>query len=1562
MLTGIIISYDGERGVIRSETGIQCSFTAKQIKSPGTWRPKGKEAVVVKLQDGQHSVARSVRQLPPGHLKAHQPPRLVPARYVGWGVAVSRFAPGIEVSTLLRTQHNVRPGSVLLVRYTVTDNALATATDITVVAPGSEQQKALAAALLADEQAVKTGKAELLEQLEAVGEVSSDEQYEHLKGLLQQWDAWSMEPGTFRAATSVETGQRLVQDGYAHYLEDTTLLNLLEQATDLTILGPAARRLPAVLLKQSVLARLARLAPTSPLADYRLVAQWLKAAPELMKTEPLLQPAALSQLPLPELARFYWWEEGLVLTPDQSMLVTELGRRLHLALTDTRMQEPLHRLVRTCRRNNCLRQVGREMLLAIPVAGRLPALGSLVPLADAATRETWVRECLMGQVNDAELYAAWEQNKLFWLPTEFIAAQLLTQVSATVQAVLQRLAERPDALPALAQSGRQGPWLGERAQAIKAVLQVLQKATIPPAPRPYWETPQPTSGLPIAWAKEAMLTLQQTVTDLPGAAWLEWWLADLLPEPAGDILLTHFFDSAAGENPEAGWRKLSAEALNLLEEPLLAWVRRTQPVAWVHQAQKVWVGQPQLAELLQRVLALTEAHWPAAAQVDFWLLGGRQQPGVGVLQAALAAATVDQARAILTRATTGTLPELLDQFLAVRPNGPSAMVELGLEIARQYAPSEPSMKYRYNRLVSLLVQELDSGQYYDYWQRHLLPPPPVEQFGAMVQTTPEAGWPQLFQRYPVELLLQYVTTVLFTAERKKEQAQVLLTVLSSRSSYEPGAVNVRNELLAGFPDEQQLQWWLDGLQAASPGWEVIARALATEEHPAWRAIAEKATRVRLTELLAYLPTATRPLLTVVADLLCEQRILKGQYPNSRVPYLLKFAEAVTARLGQEPALILPWLRSMLQQCQPPNAAWANSRHADVEYQGRVRLRTLVRERVLPHLDAPGQLQWWAAGLAGNRPDVEQAELVEFVVRHMNESIAGGVAKAYDLPEAVVRAWQGLGNLQASLFEQQFPAVKGWLPTAAHHPALLRAVDSYLDAELTAYQRANLWLYGYPTEAPGEGGWWTVVERMQAVLRLSSLGTDIHLIAWLAPGAEEIEEWLAEQYWQEEDQQLAGQMWILLRDYHALAVVELPAWGELEDGLLSRCEGVVKVRLWMTLPAESQERTFNYYTFRRGYSRLRTAEQKQFLELGLPYLQRAGKAESDVKGALHLRRRWLMRQQDGVSVYRVCLAHCYCPGEGLLEVELADKKHTRPCAYPGAEDSWNGKFLQDPWSGCPVLAYVDDQTLELIKIQGLEAALTQHPVDGKRRPWIVYQRDRDKHGTTDNPASYWEDMALHDKLSAYLLELAEDAPVAPVVLTERMSRQPRLLPGASLDNDDETVPDQQVLPWQTVLYTVPMQEEVLFVWAPQFAHANRATYVFRAPLQHLRQALERLHDLLQGVQGIRSALLAPGRAPHRLRCHLGYVRNIRGQRGLDQAFARWQKRLDAAIEAGPNRQHPYNPESDFLPLELEVNDEKIPPRPKPDPATSPRGGRQAEAHNMLRQMRHLNARFLAGYPA
>ncbi|MCR5888352.1 hypothetical protein LRS06_11370 [Hymenobacter sp. J193] len=1579
MLTGIIISYTDERWQVRTNTGLQYSFTDKQVKSPGSWRPKVKEAVIVKLQDGQSSAVRSVRQLPPGYLKAHHPPRMVPARYVGWGVAVSRFAAGIELSPLLRAQHNVVPGSILLVRYEAVGNIMATAKDVTIIQKGSEQQQALAAALFADEKKVAMEKAALLKLLEELGEVRTDEDYKHLKDLLLHWDALAAEPVPFRVTMQADAGQRLAADGYAHCLNEATLLGMLDQATDLAPLLSALRQLPAATLKHIVMERLALLSAETLLQDYRLISQLLKAAPDLVQAEPMLQPPALGLLPLPETVRVHWWEQGLVPMPAQSVLTAEMSRRLDLALTDSKAQEPLRRLVDACRRDKCLKQVGQEMLLAIPGTARLTALRGLLPMVDEATGEKWVRECLIGHVNDDDLYTAWEQNKLFWLPTELITTQLFNQVSAAVPAVLQRLARLPDAIAALAQAGGQGPWEGERGNAIKEVLQVLHKAASAPAPHYSWELQKPTSGLPAAWAKEALQALQQKVTDLSGATQLEWWLADLLPEPADDILLPYFLGSA-DPAPVAGWVKLSAAGAAALEGPLLKWVEQTQPIAWIYQAQKAWMVQPHLLALRQRVLALIETSWPAAAQVELWVLGGSAQPSSAILQSVLAEASVDQAREMFTRATTSTLPELFDQYLAGRPTGTSSAMELALEIAKQHAPTEPGMRYRYNRLVNLLVNELEPVQYYDYWQRQLLPPPPVERLCTIVRDVPETDWPLLFQRCPVELLQQYLTTELATADRKDEQAKAMLKALGSRTSYDTSAVNVRDKLLAGLSDEQQLGWWLEGLKEASPSWEVVAQALAAKEQPAWLAIVEKVARERLNELLAYLPAASRMLLGVVAGLLCEQRILRGQYASLRVPSLVKFAEVVTEKLAHEPALILPWLQSILQQCQPPNVGWANSRYSAVEDLGRARIRLLISERVFTHLDEMEQLRWWGAGLVANHPAVEQAVLVEFVGRNMPESFAGRVATAYAIPEAVVRGWQGLGNLRAAHFEQQFPAMKVWLPAAAHHADLLQAVGPYLDAKLTHLQKATLWLYGYPIEPPGEGGRWTIVERMQGVIRLRSLGKNVESTSWLMPTAEEVEEWLSEQYWQEEDQQLAGQMLTLLRDYHALEVVALPAWEELEREFLSRCAGVVKVRLWLTLPPESQQRTFNYYTFRRGYSRLRVAEQREFLRMGLPYLKQAGKTEQDMKGALHLRRRRLVRQQDGVSVYRVCLAHCYCPGEGLLEVELADKAHTRPCAYPGAEDNWNDKFLREPYAGCPVLAHVDDQTLELLRIQGLEAALNQYPTDQQPRDQYVFQRKRKEQGTIDNPASYWEDEGLHDEFSSYLLELTAGTGLNPVILTEKKAPRQRSSVAATISTEDEPAAlikqtanswaEEELAmglayqPQQMELHAKAEEHDMVFIWAARFAHSNRAVYIFRAPLLHQEQALERLTDLLQNVGGIRSALLAPGLVSHRLRCHLGYVRNIRGQRGHTQAFEGWQKRFDAAVAAGPSRQHPYNPDSDFAPWELEVDADAapVPPAYTSTSVNPTPDDRQATAQRMLRQLQHLNSLFLAGYPS
>ena len=498
------------------------------------------------------------------------------------------------------------------------------------------------------------------------------------------------------------------------------------------------------------------------------------------------------------------------------------------------------------------------------------------------------------------------------------------------------------------------------------------------------------------------------------------------------------------------------------------------------------------------------------------------------------------------------------------------------------------------------------------------------------------------------------------------------------------------------------------------------------------------------------------------------------------------------------------------------------------------------------------------------------------------------------------------------------------------------------------------MWGYPVAEPKDWATLTMLERLFTAIRFSRLNRDAELPPNFLPTAGEISEWLDDQYWDAEQQQSAGEAFKLLKRYHTLALIKLSDWAEVEDQLLLRCEAVVKVRLWLNQPGLDRERTFNYYSFRRGYSRLSTEEQRAFLRAAHHHLK------SSFTKALHLKRRRLVGIKDGVSEYRVSVAHCYCPQEGYLEIELADNLHTQPFAYPGAKVEWNENLLKMPWAGCPVFAHVDGQSRELLQLKGLEAALARP--SNKRDGEIDYTFNPEKRDTTGNPIAYPQDELLHDELTEYLTKRADDVEQRYVLIEEARVKREHRTPSANAEaevhdggSDDAADFNGVILqPRQTVIYLVPQKEEVVFVWASRFANSNKATYLFRAPAQEQHEALERLKTVLQGVGRIRSALLAPGRATHRLRRHLGYVTNIRGRRGHAEAFKLWQSRFDQALEDGPSTEHPYDPASDWQMSELET---PTATSPKPiNPTTV------ARASQMLERLRLLNLTFLSQYAA
>lgn len=938
--------------------------------------------------------------------------------------------------------------------------------------------------------------------------------------------------------------------------------------------------------------------------------------------------------------------------------------------------------------------------------------------------------------------------------------------------------------------------------------------------------------------------------------------------------------------------------------------------------------------------------------LEWWKSGWVPAPSVEQLSHALPMLPPEQRQALLRRCKVDLLVEygswILRQLLPRE--------ELAREVAMQLH-GDGNITQDASQVLQALVLTLQPTAHVQGWLNGRLPYPSATTLDRAMGEMEAELCQKVLDHCGITLLAGYGLVLLQKPELKESSARLLAMRLQGFVN-DAGAKQLMLDLLARVSPATQLRWWLDG--DVQIDWELVRLYLEEADKVLQLEVAHVAAARHRPELLSFLPTAPIELLIQLVEVFTLQSSWQwSEDAEERGKSILVLAEQLCLRYAQEPEVLGRQLQRLRKHCM--TTKWTGYRQEAFANAAIVEL--LVEELVSPSLTVEQQLSYWQHGLIGHFPLVPLSAIAKLVATTPKAQWYPRLRTEAGLSAELLFAWEALGSLPAKS-EQELEHIAEAHSSVLTQKELLSAIVPWLEDTLATSQLEALWMWGYPVSEPTDWTKLTVLERVFTAIRFKKLNRVAELPIRFSPNEEEIWEWLAEQYWEAEHQQDASKAFGLLQRYHKLALVDLPAWEELEDELLLRCEAVVKVRLWLNQPGLDRARTFNYYGFRRGYSRLLTAEQRNFLSVAQVHL------DSSFTKTLHLRRRRLLSKEDGVSVYRVSLAHCYCPQDGYLEIELADRLHTQPFAYPEAIADWNKNFLLEPWAGCPILAYVDTQSRELLQIKGLEAALILYPP--MQDPEATFKKKR-KRGTTNNPKAYPQDPVLHDELTQHLMKLADDVKQRLVLIEEaRAKREHRppnpeaeaeIIDGGGRDYLDD-LEGVMLQPRQTVIYPVLLQEETVFVWASRFANSNQATYLFRVPALEQDVALKRLTTVLQQVGGIRSALLAPGRASHRLRRHLGYVTTIRGRRGHAQAFEQWTARLDKALMDGPSQQHPYDPASDWQMSELEKAEQELEATP-PTPVTPPvpiTPAAVVRASQLLAQLRILNLTFLSQYAA
>ncbi|SDY56711.1 hypothetical protein [Hymenobacter psychrophilus] len=1571
---GVINKIHGDgSGSIRIRSGELYRFHAN-----GVWKNEAQALragleVVFELNT-KALVARAVRKLTRSKIIGLTSQRWIPAMVTGRGVVATRFAFSAYLSVAQVEAHQLTEGMMLLVRVSLSETYASVPQVLELQIVSGEQAGRFGQALASDDGPAQLQRVELEKRIAAIGPVGTEQQAQTLVHLLQLRNGYSHRPlGRVLNVVTPHWGLQLQALGYGMELAPSSLLITLVADADFT-----TQQLPDYLLAPYSLLRLERLkniitteARDELLALHRLGQQ---------RNQAVFSQEALAKISIAEPYTFDLWLEGLAVPHPQLAVIVQMLLQPELA---KEQEIGVGRLLQRCQQAGIALQVCQQVLSKTPDEALAQEFLTLRSVLDKSQQLTLLAD-IRHRVSERQVDDWWEQKLIEHAPAARIAKRIV-RASADYQAeTLVRYHLLEGSSMALVAQAKQTVLSNQHLDSIYSLIKTLQRGK-----KGFYRWGHLAKDLE-GWADTTLRAIRKLSDFLPAEQQVSWWLQGAVGQPKAKVLNERLPLLAEMELKQV-WSSLSVPAVEAVVNSLAGWLARDLPVNWTKLA--LVQLQKRRAEGIQRsrqqLQRLVVMQLSADLQIAFWQQGLTDQPEDAVLGQLLNQADTKQTAQLLPQLSQaslpGVIPLLFDRLVTELDFAEQVLRRLHFEAS--VVP--PQITVLQTAVYNCLTPILSPALYLQWWLAGWLPSPSVSVLAVGLTTASPLRRAAMLEYCDQELLQQYgqclaepVDSVAKPEQGSEEIVHDVVAQLLARFPVQEKNAEVITGLLQSVATSTQLQWWMQGLNIAID-WQVLEQGLE-QEALRLQLLPELAKR-RLAELLAYLPRTTAELLPEFVLALTSDSVM-GRHPAGvQVAALVRLAQLLCQEADFSPTELRQWLTELQRRCRHWQLRAAYDAYCLLGQDApNPPINWLVDEQITPNLSAEDLLLYWQADLINYFPLVPLQEIACWVASQPHADLPQ-LHKEASIPVVVLQAWQSLATLRGQMSSQ----LK--IVAALHVPALafldlLSAIVPWLAANLTGGQLEQLWIYGYPLPEPRNWSEWKISTRLRTVL-LRTSNYKQELPARFAPNAEEIREWLSAQYWEDGSEVLAKEMYALLRGYEALAVVELPTWQELEQEFTLRCASVVKVRVWMSLPAQSQQRLFNYYAFRRGYSRLRAAEQRDFLRIGRPYLEQTGKTEQDYNGALHLRHRSLLRQQDGVAVYRMSLAHCYCPQEGYLEVELADKNHTIPCPFPEATPEWNARFLQMPWAACPVLVHVDKQTRELVKIQGLEAALHQFPTDQQLRAHYSFQRERKEHGTTDNPVAYWEDEQLHDELSSYLLELAEGNPFPTIVLTEKpVSRAKPLQPDwpkpkpeeepvdeeAAGEEADELVLGPVVLPQQMNLLRIVDQEDIVFVWAPQFPHSNRATYVFRAPLIHHEQALGRLEYLLHNVGGIRSALLAPGPTSHRLRRHLGYVRTIRGKRGQAQAFEGWRKRLDAIIAAGPEQQHAYDPDSQFVPWELENPVVPGAPTATPElPATEPvlaelqapdsqPAPPQLRAQQLLQQLQRFNSLFLAGY--
>jgi hypothetical protein len=322
--------------------------------------------------------------------------------------------------------------------------------------------------------------------------------------------------------------------------------------------------------------------------------------------------------------------------------------------------------------------------------------------------------------------------------------------------------------------------------------------------------------------------------------------------------------------------------------------------------------------------------------------------------------------------------------------------------------------------------------------------------------------------------------------------------------------------------------------------------------------------------------------------------------------------------------------------------------------------------------------------------------------------------------------------------------------------------------------------------------------------------------------------------------------------------------------------ILRIRLWLYHFQDLDNKHFDYYREKEFFHELTLSERILFNKL---YYNLNGIKEEVLVKANTVKPCLLFENNNGFKIYTANICNIYFSKE-LISLCKENGEYTKNYNFKNSTAGLNYIPESDELNKLTIRIKFSEINNQIITIDGLAEIINE--IRNREIEESLGISIKPKRINSNNEIYYPDDFELRKQIRDYL-ESKQSPEEKSIPIQEIKNKRFKKLDVNSIGETAEL----------STLYTINLGDERLIVWQNQETIESRATYLFKCKSSDYKIIIERLEHKIKTTAQIKSFLISrKDKIEFQLfKRYLGYIGNIKKQRGKADEFTEWKKKIE-----------------------------------------------------------------------